>query len=131
MPARGFIGMAFALLVVLAALDGATRGFTALTSDTARMLDDSKGENNLELQPWVTISPKAPPTLIIHAMDDAVDDIRQPMAYALALNDAGVPVDMRVYAKGGHAFGMRPTSDPITIEWPEQVKQWLHNNGVL
>ncbi len=39
MPARGLIGMAFALLVVLAALDGATRGFTALTSDTARMLD--------------------------------------------------------------------------------------------
>jgi acetyl esterase/lipase len=103
----------------------------AIIAYTARMLDNSEGRNNLELQPWVTISPKAPPTLIIHAMDDAVDDIRQPMAYALALNDAGVSVDMRVYAKGGHAFGMRPTSDPITTEWPEQVKQWLHNNGVL
>ena len=64
-------------------------------------------------------------------MDDAVDDIRQPLAYALALNDAGVPVDMRVYAKGGHAFGMRPTGEPITTEWPEQVKQWLRNNGIL
>lgn len=98
---------------------------------TARMLDNSKAKNNLDLQPWVTISPKAPPTMIIHAMDDAVDDIRQPMAYALALNDAGVSVDMRIYAKGGHAFGMRPTDDPITSEWPEQVKQWLRNNGVL
>lgn len=98
---------------------------------TARMLDNSKSKNNLELQPWVTISPKAPPTLIIHAMDDAVDDIRQPMAYALALNDAGVSVDMRVYAKGSHAFGMRATDDPITTEWPEQVMQWLRNNGVL
>ncbi len=103
----------------------------AIIAYTARMLDDSKGKNNLELQPWVTISPKAPPTLIIHAMDDAVDDIRQPMAYALALNDVGVSVDLRVYAKGGHAFGMRPTDDPITTQWPEQVKQWLHNNGVL
>lgn len=103
----------------------------AIIAYTARMLDDSMGKNSLELRPWVKISPNAPPTLIIHAMDDPVDDIRQAMAYALALNDAGVPVDMRLYAKGGHAFGMRPTDDPITREWPEQVKQWLQNLGML
>jgi acetyl esterase/lipase len=103
----------------------------AIVAYTARMLDNSKSRNNLELKPWVKISPKAPPTFIIHAMNDPVDDIREPMAYALALNDAGVPVDMRLYAKGGHAFGMRPTADPITREWPGQVKQWLQNIGVL
>lgn len=103
----------------------------AIVAYAARMLDDSKGRNSLELQPWVKISPKAPPTLIIHAMDDPVDDVRQPMAYALALHDAGVPVDMRLYAQGGHAFGMRPTADPVTTQWPGQVKQWLHDIGVL
>lgn len=103
----------------------------AVIAYTARMLDNSKGKNNLELQPWVKISPKAPPTLLIHAMDDSVDNIRHPMAYALALNDVGVPVDLRFYAKGGHAFGMRPTDDPITTEWPEQMKQWLRNLGML
>ncbi|WP_374147167.1 alpha/beta hydrolase [Sphingomonas sp. 28-63-12] len=103
----------------------------AIIAYTARMLDDSKGKNSLELKPWVTISPKAPPTLILHAMNDATDPIRQPMAYALALNDAGVPVDMRLYARGGHAFGMRPTADPVTTEWPGQVKQWLRDIGML
>lgn len=103
----------------------------AVVAYTARLLDNSKGRNSLELQPWVKISAKAPPTLIIHAMNDPVDDVRQPLAYALALNDAGVPVDMRLYAKGGHAFGMRPTTDPITTEWPKQVEQWLRNLGVL
>ena len=103
----------------------------AVMAYPARMLDNSKGRNSLDLQPWVTISAKAPPTLIVHAMNDSVDDIRQPMAYALALNDAGVPVDMRLYAKGGHAFGMRPTADPITREWPGQVRQWLHDIGML
>lgn len=98
---------------------------------TARMLDDSKGKNNLELQQWVKINPKAPPTLIIHAMDDDVDNIRHPLAYALALTDAGVPVDLRVYAKGGHAFGVRQTDAPITREWPEQMKQWLKSLGML
>ena len=103
----------------------------AILAYTARMLDDSKGRNSLELKPWVTISAKAPPTLIIHAMNDPVDNIREPMAYALALNDAGVPVDMRFYAKGGHAFGLRPTADPITTEWPGQVTQWLRSLGML
>lgn len=103
----------------------------AIVAYTARMLDDSKGKNNLELQPWVKISAKAPPTLIIHAMDDPVDNVRHPMAYALALHEAGVPVDMRIYSRGGHAFGMRPTDAPITTQWPWQVKQWLQNIGVL
>lgn len=103
----------------------------AIIAYTARMLDDSKGKNSLELKPWITISPKAPPTLILHAMNDPTDPIREPMAYALALSDAGVPVDMRLYAKGGHAFGMRPTADPISREWPGQVVQWLHNVGIL
>lgn len=103
----------------------------AIMAYGARMLDESKGRNTLGLKPWVKISPKAPPTLLIHAMNDPVDDIREPMAYALALNDAGVPVDMRLYAKGGHAFGMRATADPITTQWPEQVRQWLHDIGML
>lgn len=103
----------------------------AVVAYTARMLDDSKGRNSLELRPWVTISPKAPPTFILHAMNDATDPIRQPMAYALALTDAGVPVDMRLYARGGHAFGMRPTADPVTREWPGALKQWLRDIGML
>jgi acetyl esterase/lipase len=103
----------------------------AIVAYTARVLDSSNGKNNLALAPWVKISAKAPPTLIIHAMNDPIDDVREPMAYALALNDAGVPVDMRLYAKGGHAFGLRPTADPITTEWPGQVKQWLQGIGVL
>jgi len=103
----------------------------AIVAYTARMLDSSKGKNSLDLQPWVKISPQAPPTLIIHAMNDPTDDVRHGMAYALALNDAGVSVDMRLYAKGGHAFGMRPTADPITREWPGQVEQWLKNLGIL
>ena len=49
----------------------------------------------------------------------------------IALNDAGVKVEMHLYAKGGHAFGMRPTSDPITTEWPKLVATWLHTIEVL
>lgn len=103
----------------------------AIVAYTARLWDDSRGRRSLPLEPWVQISPQAPPTLIIHAMDDEVDDIRHPLAYALALNDAGVPVDLRLYARGGHAFGMRPTPDLVTRDWPEQVTTWLASQDVL
>jgi len=103
----------------------------AMIAYTARLLDTTQGRNTLKLAPWVTISPDAPPTLLIHAMNDPVDDVRQPMAYALALNDAGVPVDLRFYATGGHAFGLRPTADPVTTRWPAHAEQWLQDQGVL
>lgn len=103
----------------------------AIVAYTARVRDVSGGRNELDLASWVTISPDAPPTLILHAMDDPVDDVREPMAYALALKDAGVPVDLRIYARGGHAFGLRPTEHPITREWPGQAEQWLRSLGML
>jgi acetyl esterase/lipase len=108
-----------------------TRPDFAVVVYTARLLDNSKGKNSLELKLWVRISNQAPPTLIIHALNDDVDDVRQPLAYMLALKDAGVSVDLRVYAKGGHAFGMRQTDDPITHQWPLHLREWLQNIGVI
>lgn len=35
-----------------------------------------------------------------------------------------VPVEMHLYAQGGHAFGLRRTGLPIT-GWPELVETWL------
>ncbi len=96
-----------------------------------RFLPERRPETDLKLAPWMTISADAPPTLLIHAMNDNVNDIRHSMAYGMALNDAGASVDMRFYAKGCHAFGLRATQDPITTQWPEQVVQWLQNIGVL
>lgn len=103
----------------------------AIIAYTGRIWDGSNAKTDLGLAPWVKISAKAPPTLLIHAMNDPVDDVRHPMAYALALHEAGVPVDLRIYAKGGHAYGMRPTDDPITTQWPGQAEQWLHDIGML
>jgi len=93
--------------------------------------DETSPKTSLRLSPWIEISANAPPTLLIHAMDDPTDDVRHSMAYGLALSNAGVPVDTRFYASGGHAFGLRPTHAPVTTEWPELVLKWLQNLGVL
>jgi acetyl esterase/lipase len=93
--------------------------------------DETGPKTSLELSPWVEISAHAPPTLLIHAINDPTDDVRHSMAYGLALHDAGVPVEMRFYAEGGHAFGIRPTDAPITTEWPGLVVKWLQDIDVL
>lgn len=93
--------------------------------------NDTGAKTDLKLSPWVEIRPDAPPTLIMQAMNDPVDDVRHSMAYGLALNDAGVPVEMHLYATGGHAFGMRPTSAPITTEWPKLAEKWLGTIGMV
>jgi acetyl esterase/lipase len=81
-------------------------------------------------EPFDHFSSKAPPTLIVAAEDDPVDDVRNSITYFLALRDAKVPAEMHLYAHGGHAFGMRPTPQPIT-HWPDLMEQWLHTIGIL
>jgi acetyl esterase/lipase len=72
----------------------------------------------------------APPTFIVQAEDDPVDDVRNSISYFLALKAAKVPVEMHVYAHGGHAFGLRPTVQPIT-RWPALAETWLRTIGIL
>ncbi len=57
-------------------------------------------------EPWVAIRPEAPPPLILDAINDATDPIRQPTADAMALGDARVPIDRRLDGEGRRAFGM-------------------------
>jgi acetyl esterase/lipase len=77
-----------------------------------------------------TASADTPPTLIVHAQDDPVDDVRHALTYYLALREAQAPVEMHLYARGGHAFGLRQTDHAIT-EWPALAERWMRTIGVL
>jgi len=47
----------------------------------------------------------------------------------LPLKDAGVPVEIHLYAQGGHGFGLRRTGLPIT-EWSVLMETWLGTIGM-
>jgi acetyl esterase/lipase len=78
----------------------------------------------LGLNPDVPVTRQTPPTFLLQAEDDHVDNVNDSLAYYNALKNAGVPVEMHLYAEGGHAFGLRRTQFPIT-GWPELVETWL------
>ncbi|KRE87089.1 xylanase [Rhodanobacter sp. Soil772] len=86
--------------------------------------------NDGKLNPNVPVSRDTPPTFLVQAEDDNVDGVDQTLVYYTALKDAGAPVEMHLYAHGGHAFGVRPTSNPVT-RWPALAETWLGTIGMI
>lgn len=81
------------------------------------------------LNPNLPVSSETPPTFLVHAENDKYG-MQRSLIYYTALKKAGVPAEMHIYAQGGHAFGLRPTTFPIT-HWPELAEKWLHTIGIL
>ena len=86
--------------------------------------------DNDTLNPNLPFSRETPPTFLLQAEDDHVDGIHQTQVYYAALKNAGVPVEMHLYPHGGHAFGLRPTSNPIT-HWPSLAETWMSSIGMI
>jgi acetyl esterase/lipase len=87
-------------------------------------------ERKFVLNPDIRVSSRTPRTFLLQAEDDPVDPVENSLVYHAALRKAGVPVELHLFAKGGHAFGLRRTEAPIT-EWPSLVEKWLGAIGVI
>jgi acetyl esterase/lipase len=89
-------------------------------------------EKKFELNPDIRthVNSQTPPTFLLQAEDDYVDNVNQSLVYYIALKNAKVPVEMHLYAQGGHAFGLRRTELPIT-GWPQLVETWLGTIGMI
>jgi acetyl esterase/lipase len=86
-------------------------------------------EDKFELTPDMKPTRDTPTTFLAQAENDDVDDINHSLVYYIALKNAGVPVEMHLYAEGGHAFGLRRSRFPITL-WPDLVETWLRTIGM-
>jgi acetyl esterase/lipase len=91
----------------------------------------SRANNSIALNPDIRshITGQTPPTFLLQNEDDHVDRVEDALSYYAALKKAGVPVEMHLYAQGGHAFGLRRTKFPATA-WPQLVETWLQGIGM-
>lgn len=83
------------------------------------------------LEPSIKVSKRTPPTFLLQAWDDDVDPVCNSTVYSRALNSAGVSSEVHLFAKGGHAFGLRRMQHPVGSIWPALLEAWLHEIGVL
>lgn len=84
----------------------------------------------LSLVKDIVVDDTVPPTFIAQATDDPTDDVRESLAYYQALIDAGVPVEMHLFARGGHAFGLRMKDAPVAA-WTGLAERWMQDIGML
>jgi acetyl esterase/lipase len=87
-------------------------------------------DNDLNLNPNIVPTSKTPPTFLVQNEDDKVDGVEQALVYYVGLKKAGVPVEMHLYAQGGHGFGLRPSKLPVS-GWPKLVEKWLGTIGII
>src|SRR5215469_13305226 len=72
----------------------------------------------------------APPMFIAAATDDSLGLAEDSVALYQKWNTAQKPVELHMYAKGGHGFGMRKQNLP-TDHWIDRFADWLELNGWL
>ena len=88
-------------------------------------LDEQNMATNAEIRPTAD----TPPTFIVQAEDDPVH-VENATNYFLQLKQANIPAELHIYAEGGHGYGLRSTTLPVT-HWPQLVESWLHTIHVL
>jgi len=86
-------------------------------------------EQNFAPNAEIHVTEKTPPSFIVQTEDDPVH-VENSTVYYLALKNAGVPVEMHLYARGGHGYGLRRTGRPVTA-WPQSVETWLYTIDML
>lgn len=83
------------------------------------------------LKPQIRITGKAPPCFIAQAADDAASLAEGSVLTFLELRKVGVPAELHIYATGGHGFGMLPSDQPASTDWPGRVELWLKARGLF
>lgn len=86
-------------------------------------------EQDFALNPNLRPDAKTSPAFILQAEDDPLN-VENAIAYFWALKKAGIQAELHIYAQGGHGFGLRQTTLPIT-QWTVLLYSWLQTIKVL
>jgi acetyl esterase/lipase len=70
------------------------------------------------------VSKETPPTFLAHAYDDKICDVEESLLYAEKCVEHQVPVEMHLFARGSHGFGIGREEDG-TAQWVTLFAQWL------
>ena len=81
------------------------------------------------LAPEVKVTSQTPQAFIAMTQDDPVH-VQNAFAYATAMTDAKVPIELHVFPKGGHGYGLRPSSNLVS-HWPQRVEEWMTAQGLF
>jgi acetyl esterase/lipase len=82
------------------------------------------------LDPALLPTAAIPPTFLVQAENDQAAHVETSLVYYQALKNAGIPAELHLFTEGGHGFGLRPTSLPIS-RWPALADIWLSTIHII
>ena len=81
--------------------------------------------------PTNAIPATAPPAFFVIANDDT-SHMKPVLAQLQQYEAAKRPVEVHIYAKGGHGFNLGKRSKLASIrDWPQRMADWMGDNGYL
>lgn len=72
----------------------------------------------------------APPHFLLHAEDDDVVPVENTLRLRTALKARRIPLEMHLFANGGHGFGLRKAVGKPVEVWPELWRNWARTVGL-
>lgn len=85
---------------------------------------DATDEEAAALSPHAMVDSATPPAFLWHTFEDDVVPVENPLLYAEALRNAGVPFELHVGERGAHGLGQSADFD-----WLARAVQWLEITG--
>lgn len=76
----------------------------------------------------LTVPADAPPLFVLQANDDKL--VEHALRLYTAWKGANVPVELHIYARGGHGFAGRTQNLPVD-NWADRLRDWLSSQGLL
>jgi acetyl esterase/lipase len=83
------------------------------------------------------VTKDTPPAFLVHAEDDHGVSPLNSVNFYLAMQAAGVPVELHVYETGDHGmksgagWGIGGPTKNIASSWPDRAIEWMRQRGVL
>ena len=72
-----------------------------------------------------------PPAILIHTDEDKVVPPENSINYYMALRKFNIPAALHIWEGGSHGLGLAKNYDMAFKNWPETVKNWMLERGLL
>ncbi|NBU79587.1 MAG: alpha/beta hydrolase [Sphingomonadaceae bacterium] len=96
-----------------------------------RLLGPAPGTADIHAQsPDQNVPPNAPPHFLLHAEDDDAVPVANTLRLHAALRAVRIPVEMHLFAQGGHGFGLRKAIGKPVEAWPDLWRAWARTVGL-
>lgn len=84
-------------------------------------------ENILKYSNELQVSGETPATFLSFGMDDQTVNVKNSLYFAAALRQKAVPVELFIYEKGRHGYGVNNTQ--AKLQWIDNCIKWIKKEG--